>query len=269
MDKLFEIPFDDEGRYVSKDFKPNFLIRSFRTPIFIFRIIKLVLDGGRLAKKGKYDVNEWVNSSKRAFDILESIGAKFDISGINNIKKLTGPAVFIGNHMSTLETFVMPLIIQPYRDATFVIKKELAEMPIFKDIVLSRDPIVVGRQNPREDFKLVIEQGTELINRGRSIIIYPQTTRTTVFDPKSFNSIGVKLAKKADVPVVPVALKTDAWGNGKLIKDFGKIDVNKTIYFKFFEPMKVEGNGKDTHQKVINLIQQSLSEWEDNNNNTG
>ena len=265
MDKLFEIPFDDEGRYVSKDFKPNFFIRLFRTPIFISKIIKLVIDGGRLAKKGKYDVEEWVNSSKRSFDILESIGAKFDISGINNIKKLTGPAVFIGNHMSTLETFAMPLMIQPYRDATYVIKKELAEMPIFKHIVLSRDPIVVGRKNPREDFKLVMDQGTELINRGRSIIIYPQTTRTTVFDPKSFNTIGVKLAKKAGVPVLPVALKTDAWGNGKLIKDFGKIDINKTIYFKFFEPMEVEGNGKETHQKIIDLIQQSLSEWKDNN----
>jgi 1-acyl-sn-glycerol-3-phosphate acyltransferase len=159
----------------------------------------------------------------------------------------------------------MPLLIQPYKDVTFVIKKELAEMPIFKHIVLTRDPIVVGRQNPREDFKLVMDKGTELLNNGRSVIIYPQTTRTIKFDPKSFNTIGVKLAKKAKVPVVPVALKTDAWGNGKLIKDLGKIDPNKIVYFKFFEPFVINGNGKEEHQKIIGLIEKSLEEWKHSN----
>ncbi len=261
---MIELSFDN-GSYVSKSSKPNFIIGLLKTPIFAVRIAKLVLDGGRLAKQGKYDVGEWVKSSKRAFDILESVGVKFDISGIENVKNLKEPAVFIGNHMSTLETFVMPLLIQPYRDVTFVIKKELAEMPVFRHIVLTRDPIVVGRQNPREDFKLVMDKGTELLNNGRSIIIYPQTTRTVEFDPKAFNTIGVKLAKKADVPVVPVALKTDAWGNGKIIKDIGKIDTSKTVYFKFFEPMKVEGNGKETHQKIIDLIEKSLSDWQNKN----
>ena len=262
---MVELNFDQQGRYISENIKVNLLTKLFTTPIFILKMAKLILDGSKLAKQGKYDVNEWIKSSKKAFDILESVGVKFNISGINNVKNLTGPVVFIGNHMSTLETFIMPLLIQPYRDVTFVIKKELAEMPVFSHIVLTREPIIVGRKNPREDFKLVMDKGTEILNKGRSIIIYPQTTRTTNFDPKEFNTIGIKLARKARVPVVPVALKTDAWGNGKLIKDIGRIDTKKTVYFEFFEPIEIKGNGKEEHQAIIEKIQMSLNKWQKEN----
>jgi 1-acyl-sn-glycerol-3-phosphate acyltransferase len=72
----------------------------------------------------------------------------------------------------------------------------------------------------------------------------------------------VKLAKKAGVKVVPIALKTDYWGNGKMIKELGPIDIRKQIWFKFGEPFLVSGTGKDDNQNIIDFIQSSLSEWE-------
>jgi len=36
---------------------------------------------------------------------------------------LPSACVFIGNHMSILETFVLPCLIQPHRDVTFVVKE--------------------------------------------------------------------------------------------------------------------------------------------------
>jgi len=132
---------------------------------------------------------------------------------------------------------------------------------IFKHVLRSRDPIIVGRTNPRDDFKAVMEGGVQRLKTGRSIIIFPQTTRTTVFDPKAFNTIGVKLAHKANVPVVPIALKTDAWGNGKYLKDFGKIDPSKKVYFAFGEPMLIQGTGAEEHHKVVEFISSKLQKW--------
>ncbi len=60
-----------------------------------------------------------------------------------------------------------------------------------------------------------------------------------------------KLAKKAGVPVVPLALKTDGWGNGRRFKDFGRINTNKKAYFAFGEPIVIEGKG-DLEQEQIN-----------------
>jgi 1-acyl-sn-glycerol-3-phosphate acyltransferase len=192
---------------------------------------------------------------------LESVGIEIEITGIDYFKNLEGSCVFIGNHMSTLETFVLPVIIQPFKDVTFVVKKSLVEYPVFKHIMRSRDPITVGRTNPRDDLKAVFDGGVERLQAGISIIIFPQTTRTTVFDPKAFNTIGIKLAHKANAPVVPIALKTDAWGTSKYLKDFGKIDPSQKVHFAFGEPFWIKDRGAEEHNKVIEFISGKLKEW--------
>ena len=96
---------------------------------------------------------------------------------------------------------------------------------------------------------------------GGSIIIFPQATRSVEFDIEGFNTLGVKLASRNGVPVVPVAIKTDFQRNGKWIKDMGPIDPQKTLYFKFGEPLPVEGKGRKTHQQVIEFISQNLLAW--------
>jgi 1-acyl-sn-glycerol-3-phosphate acyltransferase len=186
---------------------------------------------------------------------------RIEITGMNNIKRFGGPAVFIGNHMSTLETMVLPCIIQPVKEATFIVKKSLLTMPVFGHIMRSRDPVVVGRVNPREDLKTVLEEGVKRLKAGRSVIVFPQSTRSVVFDPEEFNSLGIKLASRAGVPVVPVALKTDAWGIGKHVKEFGPVDTGEKVHFAFGEPMTVAGRGVEEHQKVVRFIQQKIEEW--------
>jgi 1-acyl-sn-glycerol-3-phosphate acyltransferase len=163
--------------------------------------------------------------------------------------------------MSSLETFVLPCIIEPYKDTTFIVKKSLIDYPVFRHLMRSRDPIVVSRDDPREDLKTVFDEGTKILSSGRSIIIFPQKTRTPEFNPRDFNTIGVKLAKKADIPVVPIALKTDAWGNGRMLKDFGKIDPSKKVYFDFGEPMIIANRGVEEHNAIIAFIEEHLKKW--------
>jgi 1-acyl-sn-glycerol-3-phosphate acyltransferase len=128
-------------------------------------------------------------------------------------------------------------------------------------VMLSREPIVVDRVNPREDLMRVLTEGAAHLRRGRSIIVFPQTTRTTVFDPAHFNTIGIKLAREAGVPIVPVAVRTDAWGIGKVIKEFGKIDVTLPVRIAFGKPLTVEGRGNQTHQAVISYVSEQLEAW--------
>ena len=56
-----------------------------------------------------------------------------------------------------------------------------------------------------------MEEGSERLKKGKSVLIFPQKTRSEIFNPKEFNSLGVKLAKKNNVPVIPMAVLTDAW----------------------------------------------------------
>jgi 1-acyl-sn-glycerol-3-phosphate acyltransferase len=228
---------------------------------FTLKYMDIVFTTRSQAVRKMYDTKAWADSSYYIFKFIEKSGGKFHIEGMENISKPAGPALFIGNHMSTLETMILPCIIAPHKELTFVVKESLVKHPLFGHVMRSRNPIVVGRTDPRKDLEAVMNGGMELLKGGTSIVIFPQSTRSIEFKPAEFNSLGVKLAKKAGVEVVPFALKTDFWGNGKLVKELGPIDRHKPIHFRFGEPFSVTGNGKEENQRIITFIQDTLAEW--------
>jgi 1-acyl-sn-glycerol-3-phosphate acyltransferase len=204
-----------------------------------------------------------MESSYEVMQRLEQAGIRIEISGIENIVKVKGPIVIIGNHMSMMETLVLPVMIQPIRSVTFIVKEALLSYPVFKHVLRSCNPIAVTRTNPRQDLKTVLNEGFDRLSKNISIIVFPQTTRSHIFDAKQMSSIGVKLAKKAGVPVVPLALKTDCWQNGKKIKDFGKLDATKKAHFAFGEPITIEGKGDAEHAAINAFITEKIKEWND------
>lgn len=228
---------------------------------FTLKYAAVVLRTRKEAIRKVYDTKAWTDSSFEILKFIEKTGGVFHITGMENIIKSSGSILFIGNHMSTLETMILPSIIGPHKELTFVVKESLVKHPLFGDVMRSRNPIIVGRTDPRKDLEAVMNGGVELLQNGISIVIFPQSTRSVEFKPEEFNSLGVKLAKKAGVDVVPIALKTDFWGNGKLIKEIGPLDRHKHIHIKFGEPMRISGNGKEENQKIIDFIQSSLKEW--------
>jgi 1-acyl-sn-glycerol-3-phosphate acyltransferase len=151
--------------------------------------------------------------------------------------------------MSILETLILPSVTLAFSDVTFIIKDELRHYPI------------IGRVMKGDDLKIVLNEGHNRIRQGCSVVIFPQATRSRVFDEAIFNTLGVKLARKAGVPVVPIALKTDFHGNGRWIKDIGPINPNLALYFKFGKPLPVTGNGQATQQRVVEFITQNLKQW--------
>ncbi len=247
--------------YKTTQRKVSFIGRHFPSILFYWRVIWSILVGYRLARKGAYDLEAWYQTSRATIAGLEEVGIHIELDNLSVLTRMQKPCVFIGNHMSTMETFMLPSIVLPFAKITFVVKQSLVERPIFKDLMISCNPIVVGRTNPREDLKTMLTEGEEHLKRGTSVVVFPQTTRSEHFDPAQFNSIGIKLAKRAGVSVVPIALKTDAWGNGKRFKDFGKIDPAKKAYMCFGEPLTITGNGKDEHAAIIKFICDKLQEW--------
>lgn len=254
------IPFPEDG-YVTPEGEESLVSALLPSLSFACYVIDIVRHEGSLAVAGKYGGAEWAEGSLRTLRLLERCGVRFQIDGMDNIDRAEGPCVFIANHMSTLETFVLPCLIQPRKPVTFVVKDSLLKYPWFGPVLASRDPIVVHRQNPREDLAAVLEGGVERLNRGTSIIVFPQSTRSYRLDPALFNSIGIKLAKRAGRPVVPVALRSDAWKMGRFIKDFGGINPEAPVRFSFGAPMEVTGNGKAEHAAVCDFITGKLAQW--------
>jgi len=251
------------GTYRSAPQRIGWFSRIFPSIAFFLRLTPIVLRAAAKAKASRYDGLEWAKSSLAVVRALEKSGVEFEIKGLEHLQSTDGPCLIVGNHMSTLETMVLPGVIQPLREVTFVVKRALVEYPIFKHVMRSRNPIAVSQTDPRGDFKLMMTGGQERLKEGVSLVVFPQGERTLTWDPQQFNSIGVKLASRAGVPIVPLALKTDAWGLGPIISDFGKIDPHKKVHFEFAPPIQVGGRGAEENEAIIRFISDKLSQWSD------
>ncbi|RPH52752.1 MAG: 1-acyl-sn-glycerol-3-phosphate acyltransferase [Desulfobacteraceae bacterium] len=232
-------------------------------PTFIYYVMLAdhILRDSLMARTGKYDQERWRRSAFEIVKIIESSGGKLNFSGLTHISGKNGPVVYISNHMSMIDTFIIPSILLAFGRLTFVAKEELLDYPVLGSIMKAIKPITVSRKNPREDFVKVLSEGAEYIKNGYSVVIFPQATRNAVFNPASFNSLGVKLARKAGVPVVPIALKTDFQGNGRIVKDMGPVDPGKIIFVEFGKPLEVKENGSETHQIIVEFIVNKLIKW--------
>jgi 1-acyl-sn-glycerol-3-phosphate acyltransferase len=255
-------PFPHGNSYHSPQLTPGWLARTFPTFTCYTKLINIVWRSSRLAKVGRYDDRAWYDSSVEVVRALESVGCQLHVTGLQHLGDLNQPCIFIGNHMSTLETFVLPsLIMTKVHNLTFIIKRSLIDYPVFKHVMRSRNPVVVDRVNPREDLKVVMEEGAKRIADGYSLVIFPQHTRTIEFDPGQFNTIGVKLARKTGAPVIPMAMLTWAWSPGSLLKDYGPIIPSRPIHFAFDALLEVTGRGIEEHEQIIRFIQGNLEKW--------
>lgn len=250
------------NRYQTPANAGSFWGQLFPSFSFYMSFLANVYFSSRKAKQGKYDDEAWCHSSHKVLQALERTGLRISIAGIEHLRGLDSPCVIVGNHVSMMDTVVVPGIVVQERPMTFIIKESLMEYPVFKHVMRSRNPIALGRKNAREDLKKVLSEGKKRLQQGISVSVFPQTTRGTDFDPGQFNTIGVKLALKAGVPVLPLALKTDAWTNGKIIKDLGRIRPEISTHFCFGAPITVEDKGKEAHRQVIDFISWKLKEWQ-------
>lgn len=253
----------ETGRYVTPDrVRMRFADRIFgRFSFWLhFLLLRVVARGCGETRHGGPDRLCWAEHAVRSIWAVERCGGQVLIEG-EPLTRIQGPAVYVANHMSMLETLIMPGPILAFNDATIVVKQALLDMRFFGAVMRNVGALGVGRKDPRQDLKVMLEGGTAEIRKGRSIMLFPQSTRLPVFDGSKFNSIGVKLAVKAGVPVVPIALKTDMLGIGKVLRDFGKVDRSKKVLFRFGEPLPCALGKREMHEKCVSFITETLREW--------
>lgn len=253
-DNTYETPADTPRGVM------NYICLNTRLGFFL-PFFRIILSYRSICLKKQHSPESWVDHSYRIFRTVERSGGRVHIEGLDNLRNVKEPLVVVSNHMGSMETMTLPALLYPFLPMTFVVKKSLQTGRLFGPIMMAQDTIGVGRVNPREDFQTVLTEGTKTIQNGLSVVIFPQSTRNTTFIPEQFNSLGVKLARRAKVKVLPVALKTDFWDNGKLIKDFGPIVPSRPIHFAFGEPMDITGNGSEQHQKCIDFISSHMEKW--------
>ena len=150
-------------------------------------------------------------------------GVKWQIKGLEHVPKDGRGYVLLSKHQSTWETFFLPTLIAPHVQ---VVKKELLYLPFFGWALNLIHPIFIDRNQKTNALKQVIQQGTERLNDGIHVLVFPEGTRIPPGKRKDFSKGGAMLAGKAKAPVLAIAHNSgEFWPNNHWVKKPGSINV--------------------------------------------
>jgi 1-acyl-sn-glycerol-3-phosphate acyltransferase len=123
-----------------------------------------------------------------------------------------GPRLIAVKHQSMFETLEMVRLTQL---PIIVIKKELADIPLFGFMTRRYGVIPVERSAGAKALRNLVAEGKRALATGRPVLIYPEGTRVRVGETPPLRSGFAALYRALGLPVVPVALDSGRlWGRG-------------------------------------------------------
>ncbi|MDN5248130.1 MAG: lysophospholipid acyltransferase family protein [Wolbachia endosymbiont of Tyrophagus putrescentiae] len=115
------------------------------------------------------------------------------------------PYIIASKHQSPFETFIFIVL---FKGAVFVLKRELKWIPFIGLHLMALKMIFIDRSNGIGSLRDIIKLAKIHIRENRSIIIFPEGTRTGVQRNIKYQPGIAALYKALSVPVLPVALNT-------------------------------------------------------------
>ena len=168
------------------------------------------------------------------------------------------------NHQGMYD--VLALLDACPKPLSVVAKKEVAKIPLLKQLFKIMNVIFMDREDIRQSLQVIIEVSKQ-VNQGKNYIIFPEGTRS-----KNGNKVGefkggsFKAATKAKCPIVPVAL----------IDSFKPFDTKSieqvTVQVHYLEPLLYEDYkemntndiAEEVKKRIIEVIEKNRKKDVDN-----
>ncbi len=178
-------------------FYPMTIAVGLCLPVLYFLPIQATLAVSRLWVRGVY------------FFLRVCCGLTYEVRGMENLPPHHAPAIFACKHQSAWETMIF-MLLYPKAHPAYVLKRELLRLPFFGQFVRRLDMIPINRRAGNEALHTMVEGARRILGDGRSIVIFPEGTRTKVGAKPTYKKRGVTALYQElpDVPLIPVALNS-------------------------------------------------------------
>ncbi len=168
------------------------------------------------------------------------------------------PYVVVSNHQSLGDIPIISLL--PW-EMKWIAKAELFKIPFVGRLMRLAGDIEVNRQDPRSRVRVMIT-AREYLEKHCSVMFFPEGTRSRDGRVLPFTEGAFRLAVKAQVPILPLAL--DGTQNA-LPKHSWKFGNAKAIRLKVLPPVETTGlkaaDAETLQENVRTLIMQQIAEW--------
>jgi 1-acyl-sn-glycerol-3-phosphate acyltransferase len=167
------------------------------------------------------------------------------------------PVVFMSNHESWLD--IPALLATIPVQVRFLAKKSLFSWPFFGWAIASMGFIPVDRENRRTAIRS-FEEAAARIRAGRSVLIFPEETRTTDGNLLPFQRGGFLIALKAGIAIVPVGLQ----GPRRCMPKHSYLLRPGTITVRFGRPIPSAGRGVTDKGELMAEVRRAVGELRGN-----
>lgn len=233
-------------------------MRTIVWMIYFWTYLLAVYPKGRrikhLRKIGEYEKAEQLLTlviQKWANRLLRAAGVTIRIRGEENLPK--GPALFASNHQGY---FDIPTLITclGQKQRPIVAKKEIGKIPLLRDWMKSFDCIFMDRNDPRQSLRS-LQEAQKLMEKGDSVIIFPEGTRSKGEALGEFKAGAFKPAVKGGFPVIPVSID----GSYKAMEQNHMWIHPAQIYFTILPPIETEGMSREQAAKIGETVREQIA----------
>lgn len=181
---------------------------------------------------------------------LVILGYRIDAEGLDRLPT-DRPFLLVGNHRSNLDPMVEMVALRRFALA-FISKPENFRIPIVGPFIHAASYLALDRDNPRNAVTTIHRAAEYIRERGLSIGIYPEGTRSKTGELLEFHHGSFKIAKLA---ACPIAVMTVEYGKRR----FGFIRVRLRVPAVLDETYVAENRTNAISDRVREIIEEALA----------
>ena len=187
----------------------------------------------------------WGNNLVRIFKI------DLRVEGAEHLPD-TGPVVFIANHQGYADIPLCCAALNKFQFG-FVAKNNLEKVPLYGGWIRDIRSVWMERDDARASLR-AIGEGIELIERGFSLLVFPEGTRSRGGPMKEFKKGSLRLATKPGVPVIPITIN----GTWRIYEEKGVVRNGMPVDFIIHPPIETAGMGKSEANNLSNEVEELI-----------
>lgn len=221
----------------------------------------------KISKKNKKEPNTYSEeyrylwAKKAVARLINVMNIDIKVEGIENW--LDRGVILAPNHESNFDPALLIAIndFERQQPLAFIAKKELWSNRKMKDFMNIIDAIPLDRKSPRSALE-AFQEGKELVvDYKRSLVIFPEGTRSYSDEIHQFQPASMKIAQMANAPIVPVTII----GSHQIFAAHRpkRVEV-KVIFGKPIMPQKhISLSTEKLTANVQNEVEANMIKWKD------